>query len=229
MSGPAIELYSWPTPNGLKVALMLEECGAPYRMRPVDITRGEQFNPHFLRLSPNNKIPAILDPDGPDGEPIAIFESAAILQYLARKTGLFHGRGERERVMVEEWLSWQASGLGPAAALAHHFRIHAPARIDYAMNRATNEMNRLYGVMNRRLQRAEYLAGDYSIADMSCVFWARLASRQGQDIDEFPEIARWLRAIEARPAMRRVLETPRDLRGGPPVAESSGVVASTAA
>jgi GST-like protein len=199
----AIELYYWPTPNGWKASIMLEECGLPYAVYPVNIGKGDQFKAGFLAISPNNRIPAIVDPDGPDGEPISVFESGAILQYLGRKTGLFYPSDERARVAVDEWLFWQVGGFGPMLGQAHHFRIYAKEKIEYAVRRYTDEANRLYGVMNRRLADHEYLAGAYSIADMACVGWAKLWERQGQDIGEFPHVKRWLDAVLARPAVQR--------------------------
>ena len=180
-----IELYYWPTPNGWKISIMLEECGLPYVVRPVDISKGEQFTPHFLAISPNNRMPAIVDPAGPGGRPISVFESGAILQYLGRKTGKFYPRDERARVAVDEWLFWQMGGLGPMAGQANHFRRYAPEPIAYAVSRYTDEVNRLFGVMNTRLAGREFLAGRYSIADMACVGWVRLAERMGQDLRSF--------------------------------------------
>ena len=200
-----IQLYYWPTPNGWKIAIMLEECGLPYEVIPVNIGRGDQFKPDFLAISPNNKMPAIVDPEGPDGKPISIFESGAILQYLGRKTGLFYPADERGRIEVDQWLFWQMSGLGPMAGQAHHFRIYAPEKIPYAIERYTNEVHRLYGVMNRRLADRPFLAGDYSIADIACVGWAKLWERQGQDIAEFSHFAAWLERVLARPAVKRGL------------------------
>jgi GST-like protein len=199
-----IDLYFWPTPNGWKISIMLEECGLPYRVVPVNIAAGEQFAPAFLGLSPNNRIPAIVDPDGPDGEPISVFESGAILQYLGRKTGRFYPQDERARVAVEEWLYWQVGNLGPNAGQAHHFRLYAPEAISYAVARFTDECNRLYGVMNRRLADRPYLAGEqYTIADMAVVGWTSRWERQGQDPNEFPHVKRWLEAVRARPAVQR--------------------------
>jgi GST-like protein len=201
-----IELYYWPTPNGWKISIMLEECGLAYDLKLVDIGRGDQFKPEFLAIAPNNRMPAIVDPDGPGGRPISVFESGAILQYLGRKTGRFYPAEERARVAVEEWLFWQVGGLGPMAGQTHHFRSYAPEKIPYAIERYTNEVNRLYGVMNRRLEHSAYLAGtEYSIADMACVGWAKLWERQGQDITAFPHFARWLDAVLARPAVQRGL------------------------
>jgi GST-like protein len=198
-----IELYYWPTPNGWKISIMLEECGLPYVVRPVDISKGEQFTPEFLAISPNNRMPAIIDPDGPGGSAISVFESGAILQYLGRKTGKFYPKQERARVAVEEWLSWQMGGLGPMAGQAVHFRRYAPRQIAYAIARYTDEVNRLYGVMNSRLTHHEFLAGRYSIADMACVGWVRLAERQGQDLAQFPHVQRWFATVRAREPVKR--------------------------
>ncbi|HZC57434.1 MAG TPA: glutathione S-transferase N-terminal domain-containing protein [Xanthobacteraceae bacterium] len=198
-----IDLYYWPTPNGWKISIMLEECGLPYVVHPIDISKGEQFSRAFLAISPNNRMPAIVDPAGPGGRPISVFESGAILQYLGRKTGKFYPRDERARVAVEEWLFWQVGGLGPMAGQATHFRRYAPEQITYAVERYTDEVNRLYGVMETRLGRHEFLAGRYSIADMACVGWVRLAERQGQGIAQFPRLKRWFEAIRARPAVKR--------------------------
>jgi GSH-dependent disulfide-bond oxidoreductase len=212
-----IDLYYWPTPNGWKISIMLEECGLPYALRKINIGRGEQFTPQFLAISPNNRIPAIVDPKGPDGKPISVFESGAILQYLARKTGRFYGSTERDRVAVEEWLFWQMGGLGPMSGQANHFRNYAPEKVGYGINRYTNEVNRLYGVMNERLEQNEYLAGPYSIADIACVGWARAWKRMGQEIGEFPHLARWLDVVLARPSVQKGIEagmedhTPTDL------------------
>ncbi|MET3354048.1 glutathione S-transferase N-terminal domain-containing protein [Xanthobacter autotrophicus] len=200
-----IELFYWPTPNGWKITIMLEECGLPYEVKLVNIGKGDQFKPDFLAISPNNKMPAIIDPDGPDGQPISVFESGAILQYLGRKTGLFYPVDARGQVEVDQWLFWQMGGLGPMAGQAHHFRIYAPEKIPYAIERYTNEVHRLYGVMNTRLKDREYLAGDYSIADIACVGWAKLWERQGQHIEEFPHLKGWLERVLARPAVQRGL------------------------
>jgi GST-like protein len=202
-AGAPIELYYWPTPNGWKISIMLEECGLRYVVRPVDISKGEQFTPHFLSVAPNNRIPAIVDPAGPGGRPISVFESGAILQYLGRKTGKLYPRDERIRVAVEEWLFWQVGGLGPMAGQAVHFRRYAPEPIAYAVARYSDEVNRLYGVMNSRLADREFLAGRYSIADIACVGWVRLAERQGQDLAQFPHLRRWFETIRARPAVKR--------------------------
>ncbi|PVE25183.1 glutathione S-transferase [Microvirga sp. KLBC 81] len=201
-----IDLYYWPTPNGWKITIMLEECGLPYAIHPVNIGKGDQFKPEFLGISPNNKMPAIVDHQGPDGRPISVFESGAILQYLGRKTGKFYPQDERGRVEVEQWLFWQMGGFGPMLGQAHHFRIYAPEKVPYAIERYTNETNRLYGVLNKRLADREYVAGEYSIADMSIAPWAKLWERQGQNIEDFPHVKRWLNAVLERPAVQRALE-----------------------
>ena len=198
-----IELFYWPTPNGWKISIMLEECRLPYVVRPVNIAAGEQFAPEFLAISPNNRMPAIVDPQGPGGRPISVFESGAILQYLGRKTGKFYPANERGRVEVEQWLMWQMGGLGPMAGQAHHFRNYASEQLPYAIERYTNECHRLYGVMNTRLEDRAFLAGKYSIADMACVGWISRYKQQGQDLDEFPHLKRWFETLMARPAVKR--------------------------
>jgi len=198
-----IELFYWPTPNGWKISIMLEECRLPYVVRPVNIAAGEQFAPEFLAISPNNRMPAIVDPQGPGGRPISVFESGAILQYLGRKTGKFYPANERGRVEVEQWLMWQMGGLGPMAGQAHHFRNYASEQLPYAIERYTNECHRLYGVMNTRLADRAFLAGKYSIADMACVGWISRYKQQGQDLDEFPHLKRWFETLVARPAVKR--------------------------
>jgi len=200
-----IELYLWPTPNAFKITIMLEECGLPYEVKYVNIGRGDQFEPEFLEISPNNRMPAIVDTGGPDGKAISVFESGAILQYLGRKTGKFYPRDERARVKVDEWLFWQMGGLGPMAGQAHHFRHYAPEKIDYAYDRYTDEVNRLYGVMDIRLSDNEFLAGDYSIADMAAYPWVRPYKRQGQDLAEFPNLEAWYKRIHDRPAVARAV------------------------
>lgn len=198
-----IELYYWPTPNGIKITLMLEECALPYKVHYINIGAGEQFEPSFLRIAPNNRMPAIVDPDGPDNLPISVFESGAILQYLGRKTGKFYPDNPRERTMVDEWLFWQVGGLGPMAGQAHHFRQYAPEQVPYAITRYTDEVNRLYGVMDRRLTEYSHLGGEeYSIADMASFPWVRSYERQGQDLEEFPNLKVWFDRIAARPAAR---------------------------
>lgn len=208
-----IELYYWPTPNGWKITIMLEETGLPYEVKPVNIGRGEQFQPSFLAISPNNRMPAIVDTAPNDGgAAVSVFESGAILQYLGRKTGQFYPSAERERVEVEQWLFWQMGGLGPMAGQAHHFRQYAPEKIDYGINRYTNEVNRLYGVMNKRLADREFLAGAYSIADMAAWPWVVPYKNQGQDLEDFPHLKRWFEAIQARPAVQKGFAVGKELR-----------------
>jgi len=197
-----IELHYWPTPNGWKIAIALEEMGLPYTVRYVNIGKGEQFDPAFLAIAPNNRMPAIVDPAGPDGAAVSLFESGAILQYLGRKTGQFYGATERERIEIEQWLMWQMGGVGPMAGQAHHFLKYAPERIPYAMDRYRNEVSRLYGVLNRRLADRDYVAGPYSIADMAIWPWAQGWEAQEQDIAEFPHMKAWLDRIWARPAVQ---------------------------
>lgn len=211
MSAP-IDLYYWPTPNGWKITILLEELGIPYAVKYVNIGKGEQFEPDFLKIAPNNRMPAIVDHDGPGGEPISVFESGAILQYLGRKFGAFYPQDERARVAVEEWLFWQVGGLGPMAGQAHHFRQYAPEKVPYGIDRYTNECNRLYGVMNKRLADHAFLAGDYSIADMACIGWIIPHERQGQNLDDFPHLKRWFETVMARPAVKRGIEVGRQER-----------------
>jgi GST-like protein len=212
--GKAIALYYWPTPNGFKISIMLEECKLPYEMIPVNISKGEQFNPDFLAISPNNRMPAIVDPQGPGKRSITIFESGAILQYLGRKTGKFYPADERGRVEVDQWLFWQMGGLGPMAGQLNHFKHYARETLPYAIKRYEDEVNRLYGVMNKRLADREFLAGKYSIADMACVGWANLWKRQDQNIDDFPHLKRWLETVKARPAVQRGMALGIALRQG---------------
>ena len=201
-----IDVYSWATPNGHKVHIMLEECGMPYRAHPVNIGTGDQFEPEFLAISPNNKIPAIVDPDGPDGEPISVFESGAILVYLADKAGRFLP-DSRARYNVLQWLMFQMGGVGPMLGQAHHFRIYAPEKVAYAVERYTNEAKRLYGVIDRQLGRHAYIAGaDYSIADMAIFPWLRSSKNQGVELADFPHVSAWLEQIADRPAVRRGVE-----------------------
>jgi GST-like protein len=209
-----IALYYWPTPNGFKISIMLEECKLAYTMVPVNISKGEQFNPDFLKISPNNRMPAIVDPDGPGGKPISIFESGAILQYLGRKTGKFYPHEERARTEVEQWLFWQMGGLGPMAGQLNHFKHYARETLPYAIKRYEDEVNRLYGVMNTRLRDREFLAGRYSVADMACVGWVNLWKRQDQNIDDFPNLKRWLETVKARPAVQRGMALGLELRQG---------------
>jgi GST-like protein len=202
-----IEVYSWATPNGHKVHIMMEECNLAYRAIPVNIGTGEQFKPEFLGISPNNKIPAIVDPNGPDGQPISLFESGAILLYLAGKTGKFLPSSTRGKFEVLEWLMFQMASVGPMLGQAHHFRIYAPEKIEYAINRYTNEAKRLYGVMDKRLARSKYLAGDeYTIADIAVFPWLRSWKNQGIDWADYPHLKGWFDEISARPAVQRGVE-----------------------
>ncbi len=201
-----IELYFWTTPNGFKISIMLEELGVDYRGHLIDIGKDEQFAPDFLRISPNNKIPAIVDLDGPDGQPIALFESGAILQYLGRKYSAFYPTNERKKADVDQWLFWQVGGLGPMAGQCLHFRKYATEAIPYGVARYTKEVTRLFGVMERRLADRPYLAGEYSIADIACFPWVRRWSDLGQDLAQFPKLEAWFKTIAARPAVQRGLE-----------------------
>jgi len=205
--GTMIEVYSWATPNGHKVHIMLEECGLPYRVIPVDIGAGDQFKPEFLAISPNNKIPAIVDPQGPEGAPISLFESGAILVYLASKTGKFMPESTTERYEVLQWLMFQMGGVGPMLGQTHHFRIYAPEKIEYAIDRYTNEAKRLYGVMDKQLANNRYIAGSqYSIADISIFPWLRSWKNQGIDWNDYPHLKGWFDEIAARPAVQRGVE-----------------------
>ena len=204
-----IDVYSWPTPNGHKIHIMLEECGLEYRAHPINIGAGDQFKPEFLAISPNNKIPAITDHQGPGGKPLSLFESGAILFYLANKTGKFIAKDMRERMQTLEWLFWQMGGLGPMAGQYNHFGNYAQEKLQYAIDRYRNEVNRLYGVMNKRLADRPFLAGEYSIADMACYPWV-LPERQAQNIANFPHLKRWHETIKARPAVVKAYEwTPK--------------------
>jgi GSH-dependent disulfide-bond oxidoreductase len=208
-----IEVYSWPTPNGHKVHIMLEECGLPYNAIPVNIGAGEQFRPDFLAISPNNKIPAIVDPEGPDGAPISLFESGAILLYLAAKTGRFLPAGDRAKYEMLQWLMFQMGGVGPMLGQAHHFRMYAPEKIPYAIDRYTNEARRLYGVIDRRLAQSKWLGGaEYSIADIATFPWLRSWQNQGVVMDEYPQLQRWFDTIAERPAVQRGVKVLADLR-----------------
>ncbi|HEX6979797.1 MAG TPA: glutathione S-transferase N-terminal domain-containing protein [Alphaproteobacteria bacterium] len=212
-----IDLYAWPTPNAFKVSIMLEETGTPYRVFAVDITKGDQFKADFLKMNPNNKMPVIVDSDGPDGQPITIFESGAILLYLAEKTGRFIPRDVRGRYAVTQWLMFQMASIGPMLGQVHHFRVYAPEPIPYAVERYTNEARRLYNVLDRRLGEVSYLAGDYSIADMAVFPWIRPYKRQGLDINDFPNLKRWFDAIDERPAVQRGLTLLADRRREGPI------------
>ncbi len=191
---------------------MLEECDLPYRLKKVNIGLGEQFKPSFLKISPNNRMPAIVDPNGPDGSSISVFESGSILQYLGQKTGKFYPADTRERINVDEWLFWQMANLGPMAGQAHHFRAYAKGKSRYATQRYTNEVNRLYGVMNKQLRGKEYLCGAYSIADMAAWPWVLPYKRQGQNMDDFPNVHKWLKRVGERPAVQRGLALGAELR-----------------
>jgi GSH-dependent disulfide-bond oxidoreductase len=212
-----IEIYSWPTPNGHKVHIMLEECGLrlgrDWQALPVNIGNGEQFQPDFLKISPNNKIPAMRDPHGPDGKPMTLFESGAILLYLASKTGKFLPKSDRKRFEVLQWLMFQMGGLGPMLGQAHHFRIYAPEKIDYAVNRYTQEARRLYGVMDRQLATQRFIAGgQYSIADIAIFPWLRSWQNQGIDWENYPHLKVWFDTISARPAVQRGVAVLAELR-----------------
>ena len=199
-----IDVYSWATPNGHKIHVMLEECGLPYTVHAVDIGAGAQFKPDFLAISPNNKIPAIVDADGPDGKPISLFESGAILLYLAAKTGRFLPTDLRGRYETLEWLMFQMGGVGPMLGQAHHFRMYAPEKIPYAVDRYTNEARRLYGVMDKRLGQSRFLATDeYTIADIATWPWTRSFKNQGVELDDFPNVRRWFDTISSRAAVQR--------------------------
>ena len=199
-----IDVFSWPTPNGHKIHIMLEECGLPYRALPVNIGAGDQFKPEFLRISPNNKIPAITDPDGPGGKPISMFESGAILIYLAAKTGKLMPESDRAKYDVLQWLMFQMGSVGPMLGQNHHFRLYAPEKLEYAVNRYTNEAKRMYGVIDRRLAQSQYLAGsDYSIADIATFPWLRNWERQGIVLSDYPNLEKWFNKIADRPAVQR--------------------------
>jgi GST-like protein len=217
-----IDLYYWPTPNGHKVTLFLEETAMPYRIIPVNIGKGEQFKPDFLAISPNNRMPAIVDHHPLDGgAPISVFESGAILLYLAEKTGLFISRDVRRRVETTEWLFWQVGGLGPMAGQNHHFSRYAPDKIEYAITRYVKETNRLYGVLNTRLADREFVAGAYSIADMAAYPWVVPHEAQGQNLADFPHLSRWFEEIKNRPATVRAYERGAEISTKPTVDEES--------
>ena len=212
-----IDVYSWPTPNGHKVHIMMEECGfrhgRDWMAHPVNIGQGDQFKPEFLKISPNNKIPALVDPDGPDGKPISVFESGAILVYLAAKTGKFMPKSDRAKYEVLQWLMFQMGGVGPMLGQNHHFRLYAPEKIEYAIQRYTNETRRLYGVIDQRLSESKYLGGStYSIADMATFPWLRNWQNQGMVMDDFPHLKKWFEAIAARPAVQRGVQVLTELR-----------------
>ncbi|GGF38177.1 thiol:disulfide oxidoreductase [Aliidongia dinghuensis] len=217
-----IELHYWPTPNGHKITLFLEEAGLPYEIKPVNISTGEQFQPDFLKIAPNNRMPAIIDTEPADGgQPISVFESGAILVYLAEKTGKFLSRDTRQRFDTLQWLFWQMGGLGPMAGQNHHFALYAPEKLDYAIKRYVNETNRLYGVLNKRLANRDFIVGDYSIADMASYPWVVPHERQGQNLDDFPHLKRWFYAIKERPATIRAYERGKAINTQPTVSEES--------
>jgi GSH-dependent disulfide-bond oxidoreductase len=201
-----IDLYYWPTPNGWKISIFLEEVGLPYQVIPVNIMAGDQFKPEFLAFSPNNKMPAIIDPEGPDSKPLTLFESGAILLYLGEKTGQFLPENPRDRYTVIQWLMFQMGGVGPMLGQAHHFRQYAPEQIPYAITRYTNEATRLYRVLDQQLSQTPYVAGDYSIADIAIFPWIVPYKNQGQDLEDYPNLKRWFEAIHDRPAVQRGLK-----------------------
>ncbi len=216
MTAP-IQLYYWPTPNGKKITIALLEMGLPFELNLVDIGAGDQFQPDFLAIAPNNRMPAIVDANGPDGAPISVFESGAILQYLARKTGQFYGQSERDRVMIDQWLMWQMGGVGPMAGQAHHFLKYAPAMepphdLPYAKDRYRNEVGRLYRVLNTQLSGKDYVCGDYSIADMAIYPWVAGWEGQQQTLDDKPNVAAWLARMANRPAVAKGMEVAAEVR-----------------
>ena len=208
-----IELYFWPTPNGHKVSIALEEMGLEYTIKPINIGKGDQFDPQFLAFSPNNRMPAIIDFDSADGKPQSVFESGAILIYLAEKTAQFMPKTPRGRMIALEWLMWQMGGFGPMLGQAHHFNEFAPERIPYGMERYSTEANRLYGVLDRRLAKRDWVADEYSIADMAIFPWTRTYERQKVDIETYPNVKRWREAMLARPAVQKGMAAGEDLRG----------------
>jgi GSH-dependent disulfide-bond oxidoreductase len=204
-----IDLYTWSTPNGRKASIMLEEVGLPYRVHAIDISKGDQFKPEFVAVNPNSKIPAIVDQEGPGGQNLAVFESGAILIYLAEKTGKLLSADPRRRIEAIEWLMLQMGGIGPMFGQAHHFRRFAPEPVPYAIERYTKETQRLYGVLDKRLGEAEYLAGEYSIADIASYPWTARHEWQGVSLDDYPNVKRWFVAIGARPAVQRGMAVPK--------------------
>ncbi|MBL4806022.1 MAG: glutathione S-transferase N-terminal domain-containing protein [Rhodobacteraceae bacterium] len=213
-----IDLYYWPTPNGWKIPIALEEMGLEYTVHMINIGKGDQFTPEFLAISPNGKMPAIVDSDGPDGAPISIFESGAILQYLARKTGKFYGTSERDRIEIDQWLFWQVGGLGPMAGQAHHFLVYAPKmeppqELPYAQDRYRTETSRLYRVLDKQLTDKDYVTGDFSIADIAIWGWASLWKRQEHDLTTTPNLAAWLDRMGARPAVQAGRAVAAEKRG----------------
>lgn len=220
-----IDLYYWTTPNGHKITIFLEETGLPYRVIPIDIGKGDQFKPDFLAIAPNNRIPAIVDTEPSDGgAPISIFESGAILEYLADKTGKFLPKDVRGKAEVTQWLFWQMAGLGPMAGQNHHFVQYAPERIAYAMDRYVKETNRLYGVLDKRLADRDYVAGDYSIADMAIYPWIVPYKKQMQSLEDFPNLKRWFETVAQRPAVKRAYDLAREINTKPSVTEESRAI-----
>ena len=217
-----LDLYYWPTPNGHKITLFLEEAGLDYRIVPVNIGAGDQFKPDFLKISPNNRMPALVDPEPVGGgESVSVFESGAILMYLAQKVGRFLPEDLRDRTRVTEWLFWQMGGLGPMLGQNHHFSQYAPEKIDYAIQRYVNETHRLYGVLNKQLAGQEFIAGDYSIADMACYPWIVPHEKQGQDLADFPDLKRWFETMAARPAVVRAYEKGKAVSSGPTMTDEA--------
>jgi len=217
-----IDVYTWPTPNGHKVHIILEEAGLAYRVHAIDIYSGDQFKPEFLKISPNNKIPAIVDSEGPDGKPISMFESGAILVYLAAKSGMLLPRDLRDKWSTLQWLMFQMGSVGPMLGQAHHFNSYAPEKIEYAVRRYVNEANRLYGVLDRRLGNSEYVAcAEYTIADIAIMPWLRSHERQGVDMDQYPNVKRWFDLLNARPAVQRALAVLADRRRIGPISEQA--------
>jgi len=220
-----IDLYYWTTPNGHKITIFLEEAGLPYNIKPINIGKGEQFDPEFLTISPNNRIPAIVDHEPADAkEPLSVFESGAILQYLAEKTGKFLSADLRGRTEVMQWLFWQMGGLGPMLGQNHHFRNYASDKIPYAINRYVKETERLYGILDERLGDREFVAGDYSIADMACYPWIVLHERQGQDLNDFPNLKRWFETIQRRDAVQRAYEIAKTINTAPGMTEEAKAI-----
>lgn len=221
-SSTPVELFFWVTPNCWKISIALEEMNLPFSLRPIAIVRGEQFSPEFMAISPNNRVPAIRDPTGSHGQPVTMFESGAILQYLGRKTGKFYPADEATRTAVDQWLFWQTSGLGPMFGQATHFRIYAPTlvddpgRLEYSVQRYDKEVNRLLGVLERRLADWSYVAGEYSIADMAIYPWLTTLDYLGQDLGDFPRVRAWFDRVGGRPAVQKGMAAGAELRGPPP-------------
>ncbi len=220
-SDAALDLYYWTTPNGHKITIFLEEAGLPYHLHPININAGEQFEPEFLAISPNNRIPALVDhAPGFGDQPQSLFESGAILEYLADKTSLFLPKQGAERYDTLQWLYWQMGGLAPMAAQNHHFSVYAPEKIPYAVDRYVNETSRLYGVLNKQLEGKDYITGEYSIADMAAFPWVKPYERQGQDLNDFPHVKAWFERILARPAVQRAYAKADAINNGTAVTEA---------